>query len=133
MKAISDNCTCLNYTKTFECEIIGSPIGATVWRGTAFDCEVDTVINLLHNQFTTPTGAFGSCNNGAIVAQSLRVENNRYVSELNVAITSDVIGESIECVHDDGGVTTVIGQSLITPTVGKTLICECSTVVYSLS
>ena len=48
--------------------------GTTVWQGTAFRECVRNDILLLHSQFRLSEGAHGSCNNGAIVAQSLRGE-----------------------------------------------------------
>jgi hypothetical protein len=32
-----NDCTCLGYTQTFECNVCG--VGSTVWNGTFFDCE----------------------------------------------------------------------------------------------
>ena len=43
-----------------------------------------------------------TCNNGTIVARMLSVEGNNYTSQLNVTVTPDTAGKTIECVHDDG-------------------------------
>jgi hypothetical protein len=44
----------------------------------------------------------GVCNNGAIVARSLSVEGNNYTSQLDVIVTPDIVGKSVECLHDSG-------------------------------
>ena len=110
-------CICPGYTLTYECTVMGGPGGATVWRGTVFNCPLsDHEVVLLHSRFESDTGTFRTCNNGAIVGQSLRVEDNsRYISQLNVTVSSDMIGESIECAHDHGGTTEsdVIGSSIL--------------------
>ena len=76
------------------------------------------MINLLHSQFASASGAFGSCNNGAIAARNLRIENNQYISQLNVTVDGNMIGETIECAYDDGGTTNIIGTNVITATSG---------------
>jgi hypothetical protein len=40
------------------------------------------------------------CNNGAIVGQSLGVQGNSYISQLNVTITPETAGKTISCVYD---------------------------------
>ena len=97
---------------------MGSLGGITVWRGTAFNCEVGAEINLLHSQFVLEEGAFGNCNGGAIRGRSLRIENNRYISQLSVTLSSDNDGETIECVYDDGSTASVIGNYSINLTKG---------------
>ena len=72
--------------------------GATVWRGTLFDCASND-ITLLHSVFKSGSEAFGICNNGAIAAQSIGVENSYYTSQLYVRLTSDVIGKTIICIN----------------------------------
>ena len=98
---------------------MGGPGGATVWRGTALNCTMsDHEIVLLHSRFELDTGTLRMCNNGAIVGRSLRVESNSgYISQLNVTVSSDMIGESIECAHDNG-TTETIGSLTINTTKG---------------
>ena len=93
-------CTYPGYTSTYECTIVGTPLGTTVWRGSAFDC-LSREIALLHSQFTENV-AYGVCNNGSIVGRSLWTENGCYTSQLNVTVNSDMIGKSIECAYDGG-------------------------------
>ena len=86
------------YTLTFECTVIEG--WGTVWRGTAFDCEnSNDEIVLLHSQFLN--GTSGTCNNGTFVGQDVRVDNDIYfVSQLSVLVTLEIIGKTIECVHE---------------------------------
>ena len=110
LKLITSDCTCPGYTQVYECIVVGDFVGTTVWQGTALNCEVGTVINLLHSEFISQEGAFGNCNDGGIVGCSLRIENNRYTSQLGVVVTNDMSGETIECVYDNGATTTEIGN-----------------------
>ena len=91
---------------------MGTLGGATVWRGTAFDCSLYE-ITLLHSRFAD--GTFGVCNDGDIVARSLSVEGNNYTSQLSVNVTSNIAGKTIDCVDDDTSNTT-IRLSTVTPT-----------------
>ena len=84
--------------------------GATVWTGIALNCPSDEIV-LLHQRFTEPEGTTRSCNNGATVAQSLSVKNNHYTSQLNVTIIPNVAGESIMCIYDGMGDSTVSNVS----------------------
>ena len=98
---------------------MGSRYGTTVWSGSAFDCTGGE-ITLLHSFYEST--AYGECNNGSIVAQSLRVENNNtsYTSQLNIAVSADMIGKSVECAYDSGNTETSqsVGVDTIT-TLGK--------------
>ena len=98
---------------TFECSVIGRPVGSTVWNGSAFNCSLEEIA-LPHHRFTSENSAiindiFGTCNNGFIVGQGLRSENGCYTSQLNVTVTPDMIGKSIECVHDAITSTSTVG------------------------
>ena len=66
------------------------------------------------------TGTLKTCNNGAIVGRSLRVEDNSsYTSQLNVTVSSDMFGESIECAHVPNAIDViVIGFSILSTTTG---------------
>ena len=86
--------------------VMGSRYGTTVWRGSAFDCAGGEII-LLHSFCeSTASYAYGECNNGSVVVQSLRVESTCYVSQLNITVGTDMIGKSIECIYDDGNTET---------------------------
>ena len=111
---------CAGDTLTYKYTVVGGILGgATVWKGTAFDCPLNEIA-LLHSRFTSANGTFGVCNNGAIVARSLPVEGNNttYTSQLNVTVTSDIAGETIMCVHDNIS-SNIIQLSTVIPTTGK--------------
>ena len=85
----------------YECTAMVEPGEVTVWTGTAFDCPYSgNEIILLHRHFLNH--AYGSCNNGAIEARFLSVKGNNYTSQLNVTVTPDTAGKTIECLHDNG-------------------------------
>ena len=94
----------------------------TVWRGSAFDCEnSNNEITLLHSRFVN--GTIGTCNNGSIFGRNIRIENGTcFTSQLSVTITPDMIGKSIECIHDDykyvNVTVTVVGSFTIPPITG---------------
>ena len=72
--------------------------GATIWRGTALECsEAGNEIVLFHS-----TTAQKECNDGAIIGSVIRAENISYTSQLTVTVTSEMIGRSISCIHDNG-------------------------------
>ena len=52
------------------------------------------------------------------MTQIIRAENNSYTSQLNITVSSGVIGKSIECVHDNYVNTTVVGTFKISPITG---------------
>ena len=102
-------------TLTFECTVVGG--FGTVWRGLAFDCEnSNNEITLLHSRFVN--GTIGTCNNDSIIGRSIGDENGTcFTSQLSVTITPDIIGNTIECIHDDYEHvnTTVVGSFTISP------------------
>ena len=118
---LKNTCTCSGDTVTYECTVIGTYFGNTVWAGSAFNCPLEEII-LQHHQF--PENAYGECNTGSIVGRGLSVYVNNgtyyyYTSQLNVTINSDVIGKSIECYYDGNtGMTQLVGAMNITLTSG---------------
>ena len=99
-----------------------------MWTGSAFSSSCDSnEIILLHNRF--PKGTTGVCNNGAIVARSIGVGDNRYTSQLTVNVTSELNNKTAIClVNSDVGMAT-IGEAVIRHVVvsGKLLF---SCVIY---
>ena len=80
---------------TYTCITEGK--NATVWSGSALNCPgSNNEITLPHDRFLNE-GAFGTCNDGSVVARSLSVDNNFYFSQLNVTVTPDTAGRRIEC------------------------------------
>ena len=92
------DCGCPGRTLTFECTVM-TGVG-TIWRGSAFNCSNSSGSN---NEIILFDGSHGSepvtwCN-GTIVGQVVEVQNGSYTSQVDVTLTSDVIGKSIECVR----------------------------------
>ena len=87
-------CTYPGYKLTYECTVVGKEFGNTLWRGSAFDCRGNE-ITLRHCLFRSESGTAGDCNDGSIVAQSLREQDGCYTSRLNVTFTADLIGKGI--------------------------------------
>ena len=87
----------VNYTCTVVDTSGNPPIGSSVWRGTAFDCSGSAnVISLGHSMFNT-SGATGTCNNGAITAESVGVVDNCYTSRLMVTVSPALNDTTVEC------------------------------------
>ena len=97
---------------SYECTVTGE--GSTIWTGSAFNCAGNEIA-LIHRNGRETSGV---CNNGAIVARSLSVEGNNYTSQLNVTVTPDTAGRTIECASDNGiriitsKIPTITGLSL---------------------
>ena len=106
--------TCPDYTQIYQCTVMGGV--ATVWKGNAFDCDsANNEIILLHRRFNSSNdnASTVSCNNGTIVGQSLRVEDNYYTSQIIVTFSSELVGTDIECSHDRGSSVTSVGNTSI--------------------
>ena len=115
------DCTCPGDTLTFECAVMGKSYGLTVWTGSVFsNCLAVQEIVLFHSDIgANGASTLRKCSyihgNVSIVAQGLRVENGSYISQLNVTVTSDVIGKSIECLYDNQiNTTTTVGSLNLT-------------------
>ena len=108
-------CVCPGDTLTYECTVMGEV--ATIWTGSALHCtSTNNEIVLLHSRFGN--GQLNSCRYGAIVASSLSVEDNNYTSQLNVTVTPDIAGKTIECASDNG-TRRKYHFSSITPEIGQ--------------
>ena len=96
---------------TYECTALNVSGGSTVWKGTAFfSCENDHEISL-----QSSNNSVKNCNDGNLYASGW-IENRNYVSRLNVTVSSDIIGKSIECYRDESSQSiniVKIGHSLI--------------------
>ena len=113
-------CACPGDILTYKCTVVGGFGGATILRGksTTFSCysagSHGQKIILWHRLFDI--GTSGVCNNGTIVGQSLRAENGSYTSQFNITVSSELIGETIECAHDNGSITSPVGHLKISRT-----------------
>ena len=86
-----------------------------MWSGSAFNCPgASNEIILRHSRFSI--GTSGVCSNGEIVARSLRVENNIFVSELSVEVTEK---QTIECSYGNGAQLIFVGNASINLISGK--------------
>ena len=115
----TSECICPDFGVTYECTVMGTENGFTVWRGSALDC-IGNEITLRHRLFTSGEGAEGECNSGSVLGRSLRLEaGSFYVSQLSIRNSSEVVGESIECVLFDRNVTDrLIGHAIVNTTTG---------------
>ena len=97
-------CICPGSELTFTCTIEGG--GITVWRGSFINninCigSSESDILLLHDaEFI---GLHKICNDGAITATGLSINNNSYTSRLsiNVTVISLLNGSTVICAHED--------------------------------
>ena len=115
----SNGCVCPGDILTYECTVMDQYRGSTVWRGTAFRSCDDGDIILLHSRFQSNGGTVHVCNDGAVVARIVSAEGNNYTSQLSVVVTPEIVGNSIECRHDNGtSLSTTIYLSSTIPTTG---------------
>ena len=106
-------CTCPGNVLAFNCTVVGTATGNTVWQGTAFDCTANSVL-LRHSRFESPGGASDECNNGRIVGRSLDVEGNCYTSQLTVAVSASFNNKTVSCIHNTGTGMITIDVSTLT-------------------
>ena len=123
----------------------GELYGLTIWTGGVFSkCLPLQEVALIHSEFRAANKSAYSRNcihehgNNSIVAHSLRVENGLYISQLNVTVTSDVIGKSVECLYDNQiNTTTTVGSLNLTlsgkvvtaATEQRLLSCDCMSMI----
>ena len=108
------SCSCPGDILTYECTVEGTHGGATVLKGNFIECGSSNELVLYHQKFDEGTTA--SCNNHTVTGRSVSVENNTYISQFNIEFSLELIGETIECIHDDGALTFVVGNSMINGT-----------------
>ena len=113
--AIND-CTCQGHDVTYECTVFGK--GATIWKGTAFDCSLtNNELAIFHTiNFTSQRPL--PCNNGAIVGRAVKVENGSYTSQITIRVSDEVNGTTVVCAHDNGTLSTEIGSAILNITTG---------------
>lgn len=114
--SLINQCTCLGFNQTYECTIAAEG-GATFWRGSAIDCpDIDNEIFLSHNpQVFTKTR---SCNDRPITAHGVRIEDNCYISRLNImGLDLNMTNRSVQCFYSNG-TSTLVGLSYIQLTKG---------------
>ena len=121
----------VNYTCTIVDTSGNPPIGSSLWRGTAFNCPTSSNgISLRHSLFST-SGATGTCNNGAITAESVGVVDNCYTSRLMVTVSSELNETTVECTLS--GVRVVGSRTMLIAGTGKLFLLFGNTLVVYLS
>ena len=100
----------------YECTVFGK--GATIWKGTAFDCSLtNNELAIFHTiNFTSQRPL--PCNNGAIVGRAIRAENGSYTSQIAIRVSDEVNGTTVVCAHDNGTLSTEIGLAILNITTG---------------
>ena len=78
-------------------------------------CEV----TLFHPEFGVPGATRGVCNNGTVVGYNIGVENDCYISQLDILVSSGLNGSTVECIIDDVTTNTVIDTSTLFITTSK--------------
>ena len=117
-----NDCVCPGEDLLYECTVCGAREGATVWTGSTLSCTSDEII-LRHSQYDNDSLTIGSCNNGAVTAQSSKVTNVHsgqcYSSQLNISKDAVESNKTIECIYVVGINETLINTSAIKFTTGK--------------
>ena len=91
-KILANDCSCPNFTLSYECTVVGVPGGDITWKGTAFNCPNKRITLLHRTMFPNESSdsqnqtVVQSCNIGAIKVWSVGVKNNIYTSRLNVTL-----------------------------------------------
>jgi hypothetical protein len=100
----SNDCGCVIY----ECTVSGE--GAITWSGSAFECASSiNEISLLGVDL-----GYTVCNNGAVKARRI----NYHISQLIISERS-LSGSNIECIHENGTHSTIIGSLSVPMLTGK--------------
>ena len=98
-------------TVSYQCTVVesGTPLGSTVWLGSAFNCFGSShLIALPHFQYSSQTGARGRC--GDLTAMSVWVNGTQYISRLTLTATAELNGKMINCTSSG---TELIGSDTI--------------------
>ena len=109
---VLSDCGCPGHELRLECTVVGA--GTTVWTGSAFDCPMlRDGIYLHHSRFQH--GTYGTCSDGRIIGRSINTTSDsdgiKYISQLIIQLDESgaLEGGTVECAHNDGLVTIVIG------------------------
>ena len=110
--AVND-CTCEGHNVTYECTVFGS--GATIWKGTAFDCsETNNELTIFHSiNINSTSERPKTCNNGAITVHAIGADNDSYTSRITVQISDELNGTTVVCAHDNGTDTIEVGSAVL--------------------
>ena len=115
-------CVCPGTLITYQCTVSGG--GTTVWQGSSFSCDNsdDGTLPLRHSRFDNGS-LIKECNsdNIMIVAREIEVMGDNYTSQLIIPVTQEIDTKTVECAHDNGTITTVVGTSTVNITSGLPL------------
>ena len=112
----SNDCSCIGDTLTFECTVMSG--SSTIWRGSAFNCaSSENEIQILNNNVSSET-----CNDGMITGRVIRRQDNNYTSQLNVTLSSNLIGKSVECASNNGSEPVAISNTILD--IGIIILCS---------
>ena len=87
----------------------------TVWKGSAFNCSNTNNMILLPHDHDPDSFMIRECSNGSIKANLINEGNGYFTSQLNITVRPELIGEIVECIHDDGLNDTSVGNMTIMP------------------
>ena len=107
-------CACPGDILNFFCTVMGG--GATIWRGSAFDCTSNEIV-LRHANFVPRTSE--SCNGENIIGESTGVDGTCYSSRLNVTVSSDLNGQTIGCYGNSNASMIQIGENSLSILAGN--------------
>ena len=86
--------------------------GYTIWNSTLFDCS-NQKICLRHSRYSgMDSSAYGECNQGSVIAKSIGIYHQYYISQLIITIEEEMVNRTIQCSGYNliGTSTTIIGQ-----------------------
>ena len=86
----ADDCVCQGHNVTYQCTVSGS--GATVWKGTAFDCSLSSNEFVIFHDINYTSQKPQTCNNRAIIGRVVRTENDSYTSQITVQVSDELNG-----------------------------------------
>ena len=92
--------------------------GATVWKGTAFDCSLSSNEFVIFHDINYTSQKPQTCNNGAIIGRVVGTENDSYTSQITVQVSDELNGTTVVCAHDNGTDTIEIGSATLDITTG---------------
>ena len=101
---------------TYECTVSGN--GATIWKGTAFNCSLtNNELAVFHTvNFTSQRSL--PCNNGAITVHAIGAENGSYKSQVTIQVSDELNGTTVVCAYDNGTLSIEIDSAILNITTG---------------
>ena len=115
----------MGYTATYQCIAPGNG-HTTKWNGSKFNCPPGNnriILRHRHVNFTHQKidGTYGYCDGFFGQILPMEGDNNQYLSQLMVNVTSKLNGTTIKCVHENvtNNMRSEIGQAQLTLTTGS--------------